>query len=113
MKIVVIILATAAAWPLAGLAQSPRNANSDRFAAVAAIDSGKYDPEGCVLVREVEPESPAWQAGVREGMFISHVGGRRVTTPEEFRAASRGIGDKLDIRLTQPSAQTDEDAGPQ
>ncbi len=43
-----------------------------------AIGSGAYESEGCVLVSNVEPESIAWRAGARPGMFISHVGGRRV-----------------------------------
>ena len=69
-----------------------------------AISSGAYDEEGCVLVKEVEPQSAAWRAGVRPGMFISHVGGRRVATPQEFRAAARNVpADRLDVRLTQPA----------
>jgi S1-C subfamily serine protease len=69
---------------------------------VEAIASGAYDPQGCVLVSEVEPESEAWQAGVRPGMFISHVGKKRVSTPDEFRAATRDVGSEFDIRLTRP-----------
>ena len=77
-----------------------------------AIESGAYDPEGCVLVTEVEPDSDAWQAGVRPGMFISHVGGKRVTTPDEFRAAVRNVGERFDIRLTQPARHRRNDAEP-
>jgi S1-C subfamily serine protease len=66
------------------------------------IETSAYDPEGCVLVADVERDSYAWRAGVRPGMFIGHVGGKRVTTPDEFRAAVGGIGDRFDIRLTQP-----------
>lgn len=67
-----------------------------------AASSGAMDPEGCVLIAEVEEKSVAWNAGVRRGMFISHVGGKRVTTPAEFQAAAQSVGDDLDIRLTQP-----------
>ena len=62
------------------------------------------DEDGCVVVTDVEPESSAWRAGLRSGIFISHVGGRRVTTPDEFYravAAYRGAA-----RL-QPSSQFD------
>ena len=37
-------------------------------------------------------------------MFISHIGSKRVTTPDEFRAATEGAGQTLNIRLTQPIA---------
>jgi S1-C subfamily serine protease len=68
-----------------------------------AVASGALDAEGCVLVSEVEPQSIAWRVGVRPGMFISHVGGRRVATPAEFYdAAAKVAGDLLDIRLTKP-----------
>jgi serine protease Do len=45
------------------------------------------DPEGCVAVIDVEPDSPAWKAGLRGGTFVSHVGKRRVSTPRQFREA--------------------------
>jgi S1-C subfamily serine protease len=67
-----------------------------------AVTSPAYDPQGCVFVSEVEVGSVAWRAGVRKGMFVSHVGGKRVATPAEFEAATRELGDKFDVRLTQP-----------
>ncbi len=73
---------------------------------------GSLDPEGCVLVTEVEPDSPAWQAGVRPGMFISHVGQDRVKTPDEFRAAVEGATDTLNIRLTRPVGAPNQPAVP-
>jgi serine protease Do len=66
------------------------------------IASGALDQEGCVLVTDVREGSDAWKAGVRKGTFISHVGGKRITTPAEFHAAARELGDKFDIRLTKP-----------
>lgn len=74
----------------------------DSIALAEASNSGAIDDEGCVLVRDVEPESPAWLAGIRPGMFISHVAGQRVTTPSEFSAAVKNVGEKLDLRLTTP-----------
>jgi hypothetical protein len=74
----------------------------DATAWMTAIENGAYDPAGCVLVVEVEPNSAAWQAGLRAGMFISRAGGRRVTTPEEFRAAVRDMGEEFNIQTTQP-----------
>jgi serine protease Do len=69
---------------------------------LAAIESGAYDAEGCVLVKEVEPGSPAANAGIRRGMFISHVGDQRVTTPKEFHEAVSDVREVTDLRLTQP-----------
>jgi S1-C subfamily serine protease len=67
-----------------------------------AVMSDAFDPQGCVVVTDVEENSVAWKAGVRKGMYISHAGGKRVSTPDEFRAATEKLGDKFDIRLTQP-----------
>ncbi|HJQ81506.1 MAG TPA: trypsin-like peptidase domain-containing protein [Lacipirellulaceae bacterium] len=79
-------------------------------ALVEAIASGAFDPQGCVLVSDVEPESDAWRAGIRPGMFISHVGRKRVSTPEEFRAATPDVGNELDIRLTRPVDELSADS---
>jgi serine protease Do len=53
------------------------------------------DPLGaesvCVSARDVDTESPAWEAGLRPGTRISHVGPTPVETPEEFR---RAVADK-------------------
>jgi S1-C subfamily serine protease len=52
------------------------------------------DADGCVVVTDVAADSPAWKAGLRSGLFISHVGNRRVKTPDEFhRAVANGTGD--------------------
>ena len=84
----------------------------DAEALTQAIASGAYSPEGCVLVAEVEEGSDAWNAGVRKGMFVSHVGKKRVSTPAEFHAATRDVGKSFDIRLTRPVETTSESAQP-
>jgi serine protease Do len=73
----------------------------DAEALAQAISSGAFDDQGCVLVSEVEPESAAWRAGVRPGMFISGVGGKRVSTPDEFRAAVLGGTSIGDLKFTK------------
>lgn len=65
-----------------------------------AEQSGRIDPQGCVLVSKVEEGSPAWQAGVRSGRFISHVGSQRVSSPEEFREAVAAAEGTVDLRFT-------------
>lgn len=67
-----------------------------------AAAANLIDPAGCVLVSEVDEKSVAWNAGLRRGMFISHVGGKRVSSPAEFAEATKSVGEKLDVRLTQP-----------
>jgi len=57
--------------------------------------------EDAVLVTEVERDSPAWQAGLRPGMFISHVGPRHVRTPAEFREQVAHRFDPVQLRLTE------------
>lgn len=56
------------------------------------------DPAGCVVVTDVEPDSAGWKAGLRSGTFISHVGTRRVTTPDQFHAA---VGPSDDMRAVR------------
>ena len=72
------------------------------------IMAGAIDPDGCVLVAEVAQDSPAWQAGIRPRMFISHVGQIRVTTPQEFQAANEEHEGPVILRLTQPIRQSDQ-----
>lgn len=47
-----------------------------------------FDLRGTVGVLDVERNSPAWEAGVRAGDFISRVGRRAVSTPEQFHRAA-------------------------
>jgi S1-C subfamily serine protease len=70
--------------------------------------AGAIDPEGCVLVANVAADSAAWRAGVRSGMFISHVGPVRVTTPQEFRDAVEATSGPVTVRLTQAVRQLDQ-----
>ena len=51
-------------------------------------------PDGTrgAVVRNVEPGSPADQAGVQAGDVIVGVGGKKVTSPSEAANAIRGAG---------------------
>jgi len=64
------------------------------------------DPEGCVAVLAVQRDSPAWEAGLRRGQYISHVEDHRVTTPAEFLAAVAGEKRDVRLRLTTPRDKT-------
>lgn len=52
-----------------------------------------------VIVTSVKPASPAWEAGLRRGMRISHVGRTGVRTPKEFRTAVAGKSASVQLRL--------------
>lgn len=58
------------------------------------------DPEGCLGVLDVDRSSVAWKAGLRPGMFISHVGDTRVSTPAQFFGAVEGKTGAVKLRLT-------------
>ena len=62
---------------------------------------GYLDPDGCLGVLEVERNSAAWKAGLRGGMFLSHVSDTRVTTPAQFAAAVEGKNGAVKLRLTE------------
>jgi S1-C subfamily serine protease len=57
----------------------------------------------CVYVSVVEAESPAWNAGLRPGTFVSHVASRPTTTPQEFRAAVRRAEGPVELRVLSGS----------
>ncbi len=63
------------------------------------------DAQACVAVLEVQRDSPAWKAGLRNGQCISHVNGRPVTTPDEFHDAVAGLTG--DVRLHMPAGDRD------
>lgn len=54
--------------------------------------------EGGVVVAEVAADSPAWRAGLRPEMVISHVGGIQIQTPKEFQSAVGGKTGPVQLR---------------
>lgn len=52
-----------------------------------------------VVVTEVLEGKPAWTAGLRPGMLISHVGRTATRTPREFQAAVAGKSGAVQVRL--------------
>lgn len=59
------------------------------------------DPAGCVAVLDVDRNSVSWKAGLRPGMFISHVGKSRVAKPADFRDAVAKESGPVVLRLTE------------
>lgn len=59
------------------------------------------DEEGCVAILAVERGSLAWEAGLRPRDFISHVGDKRVSRPDEFHSAVENAGSReVEVLLT-------------
>jgi serine protease Do len=52
---------------------------------------GFTDTVAGVVVNSVKPDSPAANAGLREGMVITKVGQKPVSTPAEFKEAMKGV----------------------
>lgn len=58
-----------------------------------------------VAVTEVQEGSAAWQAGLRAGMVISHVGRTPVRTPREFQEAVARQSGPVEVRLVDEPDQ--------
>ncbi len=65
-------------------------------------EQGQIDPQGSLLITDVEESSPAWNEGLRPDMMISHVDNQRVTTPKEFRQAVADKTGPVELRLSPP-----------
>lgn len=67
-----------------------------------------------VVVADVEEGTPAWRAGLRSGMFVTHVAGKAVGSPKQFRAAVARKRGAVEVRLAAtgegqpPSSKTIE-----
>jgi serine protease Do len=63
-------------------------------------------PGGCLAVIDVDRDSPAWKAGLRPAMLLTHVGERRVSNPDQFFAAVKDKTGAVPLRLAQGSPNT-------
>jgi S1-C subfamily serine protease len=66
---------------------------------------GLIDYDGCVVIRGVERDSPAWREGLRPNMFIRQAAGVRIRRPSEFYAAVGRNNGPIRIELTLPADQ--------
>jgi S1-C subfamily serine protease len=71
-----------------------------------AVRGGAILYDDAVAVSEVEEGTPAWQAGMRHGLLVSHVDGTPVRTPKEFQAIVARKTGPVQLRL----ATDDQDA---
>jgi C-terminal processing protease CtpA/Prc len=60
-------------------------------------------------VIDVESDSPAWNAGLRPGNLVTHVGRRAVRTPDEFDNAVAGSGGDVRLRIADPADRKTND----
>ena len=59
-----------------------------------------------VVVIDVEKGSPAWQAGLRPGMLVSHVERTAVRTPRQFRQAVAARDGPVQLRVADEKGDT-------
>lgn len=71
-------------------------------------ERGQVDPQGSVVITEVDEHSPAWQEGLRPDMMISHVGGNRVATPKQFLDQVAGKSGPVKLRLNLHTGERPE-----
>lgn len=71
-------------------ANGPFGANAQELFAIG---------EGAVAAVEVQPDTPAHAAGLRTGMLITHVSGKRIRSPSDFGAAVAGSKETIDLRV--------------
>ncbi len=55
--------------------------------------------DGCVVITEVEKDSPAWKAELQPGMFIASVGTSKIRNPKEFRNAVLGKEGAIELQV--------------
>lgn len=101
------------AGPRPPLAETPdaiwRGLKVDYSTAVPRFEqkTRELDPDGCVLIADVERDSAAWNAGLRPGGFISHVAGQRVSKPQEFHLAVATRSGPVPVRITLLDAKSE------
>ena len=71
-------------------------------------ERGQVDPQGSVVITEVDEHSPAWREGLRPDMMISHVGGNRVATPKQFLDQVAGKSGPVKLRLNLHTGERPE-----
>lgn len=69
-----------------------REMNPQMFLAVRVVDPA-------VLVVEVEQDSPAWQAGLRRGMLVTHVQNTAVEIPADFYKLANAAKGQVELRI--------------
>ncbi|MBX3413645.1 MAG: trypsin-like peptidase domain-containing protein [Pirellulales bacterium] len=86
-----------------------RGARVDYVTAVMDLRNPRaFLPESGIVVTEVETGSPAWEAGLRSDMLLTHVESTSVASPREFHAAVDGReGEMVTLRVwNSPSDQS-------
>jgi len=69
------------------------------FNADGGVLGGSRTFDGGVLVTEVKPGTPAWEAGLRRGMMIGQIGSTKIGSPGDFRTAVSGKAGTLQVHL--------------
>ncbi|MEZ6120229.1 MAG: PDZ domain-containing protein [Pirellulaceae bacterium] len=81
-----------------------RGISVDFATAVPDIETLGFDLTECVVVTNVQLDSPAWQSGLRPGMFLHHWNGKPIGSPQDFWEQARQAQDES-VRITSLPSQ--------
>lgn len=86
--------------PQIATAETPawRGLQVDFATALSTNRLAGIDPDGCVVVKQVDRDSVAWKAGLRVGTMISQLNAKRVDSPRKFYKVAEKL--KGDVRVT-------------
>ena len=102
-ELVKILVKTAvAALVILCLPLSPARAETETMLVPVGASVGIHIETDGLLVIGMAAEdgvSPAWEAGIREGDLLTHVGAERVTTAQELREALSDCGEAVAVRF--------------
>lgn len=80
-----------------------RGISVDFATAVPDVETLGFDLTECVVVTNVQLHSPAWQSGLRPGMFLHQWNGKPIGSPQDFWEQARQAQDESVRIITLPS----------
>jgi serine protease Do len=69
------------------------------------FNQGLHVGKPCVLVYEVDANSPGWNAGMRRGMLITSVAGVPIENPDEFYEQAKKAKGEVELRIASLPSQ--------
>ena len=67
-----------------------------------------FGGEPALEITNVDPGSPAQQAGITSGLLITQANGKKVSSPEELQTAERESRGRLELQLIDPKERREQ-----